>query len=74
MIPAATRRDIIADRFAYEPDEIITVDASQLCEEIIAHDRLKHKVANLESRIEFLISLLPEKYPTPKYRYGDLKV
>jgi anti-sigma factor RsiW len=58
MIPSATRLDIINDRFAYTDDEIITVNASQLCEEIIAHDRLKTRVAYLENRIEFLSSLL----------------
>ena len=73
MIPTATRLDIIADRFAYMPGEIITVDASQLCEEIISHDKLKYKVAHLEARIDLLMSLLAEKSSTPTYRYVDLK-
>jgi hypothetical protein len=73
MIPTATRLDIIADRFAYIPGEIITVDASQLCEEIISHDKLKYKVAHLEARIDLLMSLLTEKSSTPTYRYVDLK-
>jgi hypothetical protein len=73
MIPVAYRRDIVADRFAYKHGEVITVDASQLCEEIIAHDRLKNKAARLEERIELLMSLLDEKSSTPVYRYVDLK-
>ena len=72
MIPTATRLDILNDRFAYTSDEIITVNASHLCEEIIAHDKLKYRYKLLESRVELLTSLLqaPSK---PDYRYVDLR-
>ena len=71
MIPVATRIDIINDRFAYTLDEIITVNASQLCSEIIAHDKAKYTIKLLESRIELLTSLL--HVPVTTYRYVDLK-
>ena len=71
MIPVATRLDIINDRFAYTSDETILVNASQLCSEIIAHDKAKFTIKLLESRIETLISLL--HVPSTTYRYVDLK-
>ena len=73
MIPSITRLDIVQDRFAYTTNEIITVNASQLCEEIIAHDKLKYRYKLLESRVELLTSLLqaPSKQD---YRYIDLRV
>ena len=70
MIPSATRIDIINNRFAYTPDEVVTVNASQLCAEIIAHDKLKYQAARLQSRFEILVALLDEK---PQYRHIDLK-
>ena len=71
MIPVATRLDIINDRFAYTSDETILVNASQLCSEIIAHDKAKYTIKLLESRIELLTSLL--HVPSITYRYVDLK-
>lgn len=73
MIPVATRLDIINDRFAYTTDEIITVNASQLCSEIIAHDKAKYTIKLLESRIELLTSLLLERSAIYQYRHVDLK-
>ena len=72
MIPTTTRLDILNDRFAYTPEEIITVNASQLCEEIIAHDKLKYRYRILEDRIALLTSLL-QAPNRADYRHIDLR-
>lgn len=70
MIPSSTRTAIIADRFAYTTDETVLVNASQLCNEIIAHDRLQVQYKHLQERMDLLLSFLHTDKPT--YRYIDL--
>jgi len=72
MIDSATRTDIILNRFAYTADEQVLVNASDLCSEILAHDKLQSQVKYLSSKIDdlkFILSTLSH----PTYRSVNLK-
>lgn len=73
MIAEATRREIIDNKFAYTHGEVLTVYASELCEEVIAHDHAKHKIKLLEARIELLASLLAVPVTPVAYRHVNLR-
>ena len=73
MINASTKSDIIRNRFAYEPNEEVLVNANELCAELIAHEKCKRQLALLMNKLDTM-SILLELRDCPSYRKVDLKV
>jgi hypothetical protein len=67
MINASTKSDIILNRFAYEPNEEVLVNANELCAELIAHETCKRQLALLMNKLEAM-SIVLSLRDRPSYR------
>lgn len=59
-----SRNAFLADRFAIQPDEIVSVYASELSTLLISEENLQRQVALLQRKVDLLQSLLDAK-PQP---------
>jgi len=67
------KSQILSNRFAYEHNEEILVNANDMCELIINEEKLSRKVAYLENKLEIMGLLIDiDKMPC-KYRKIDLR-
>lgn len=74
MLNEITKRRIIDDRFAFEHDEVVTVNALDLSEEIIEHEKLKRSYNKLLKDYQCLQwKLAIKETDTKEYRHINLK-
>lgn len=59
-----SREAFLADRFAIQPDEVVSVFANELSTLLISEESLQRQVAQLQHKVELLQSLLDAK-PQP---------
>jgi hypothetical protein len=67
------KSEILSNRFAYEHNEEILVNANDICELIISEEKLARKVAYLENKLEIMVLLAELKEDACIYRKIDLK-
>lgn len=67
-----SKRKLIDDRFALTDDELITVNAKDLCEEFVRSERRDLEIKRLYNLVERLETLV-EMYRPSTYRHLDLK-
>lgn len=72
MLNEITKRRILDDRFAFDKDELVTVNALDLSEEIIEHEKLKRHYNKLLHHCEMLELKLQLK-ECGEYRHVNLK-
>ena len=73
MLDSITKSEILANRFAYEPDEQVLVPASDLCEELISAESLRREYNKLVSQYNLLLDLYEISKNRPQYRHIDLR-
>lgn len=73
MLDSVTKSQILANRFAYEPDEQVLVPASALCEELIAAESLRRNYNKLVDQYNLLLELYQSSKKCPQYRHIDLR-
>jgi len=75
MLNEITKRRILDDRFAFDKDELVTVNALDLCDELIEHDQLKRNYNKLLRAYECLeIKLQLKECSETRLRHINLKV
>ena len=75
MLNEITKRRILDDRFAFDSDELVTVNALDLCDEVIKHEQLKRDYNKLLRAYEMLeIKLQLKECSEVKLRHINLKV
>ena len=72
MIKNSTKSAIIADRFAYAEDEEVLVNALDLCNEIIEHEKLRRAYQQIVKRLDLMIAIADERNK-PAYGRIDLR-
>lgn len=75
MLNEITKRRILDDRFAFDKDEVVTVNALDLSEELIEHERLKRDCNKLLRAYELLeIKLQLKECSDVRLRHINLRV
>lgn len=67
-----TKRKLIDDRFALKDDELITVNARDLCEEFIRTEKLALENKRLREKVSMLETLV-DIYKPSTYRHLDMR-
>ena len=49
------RKKLLDDRFAYEKNEEVLINALELCDELVGYDRLKNQYKHLLNKYEILL-------------------
>ena len=75
MLNEITKRRILDDRFAFDKDEVVTVNALDLSDELIEHEKLKHNYEKLlreYQRLQWKLQM--KELDTKEYRHINLKI
>jgi len=56
-----SREMFLADRYAFKPEDIVTVNANELARLLISEESLQRQVTQLQQKVEILQSLLDTK-------------
>ena len=75
MLNEITKRRILDDRFAFDKDEVVTVNALDLSEELIEHEKLKRNYEKLlreYQRLQWKLQM--KELDTKEYRHINLKI
>lgn len=67
-----TRAELFANKFAFDKDELILLNALNVIDELAEKDRLIHEVERLKDRIELLETVISVK--SIKYQIFDITV
>jgi hypothetical protein len=73
MINSITKEDLISNRFAFDRDEEVLVNALELCNEIIAHEKCRRQLHTLKDKLETMTMLIHLKDGRPDYRRINLR-
>ncbi|HET8689365.1 MAG TPA: hypothetical protein VFM18_22370 [Methanosarcina sp.] len=75
MLNEITKRRILDDRFAFDKDELVTVNALDLCDELIEHENLKRNYTKLLKELQRLQwKLQIKELDTKEYRHINLRI
>lgn len=74
MLTENTKTRILASRYAYEENEMVLVNGNDLCDDIIAHEKLQRDYARLVKSYELLsIKYALKDAECPQYQRINLR-